>query len=133
MLNSQCICRTTRLIRHLPLIGKTSLAPNITLWLKFTKMLEVIVSIEIGPGTVGTGDPQTEEDGHYVQDALVQGYRFGMIASGDHFGITIAAVYARGLTRDAVFDALKKRRCYGTTGQKFTFILLLIIKLWVQR
>ena len=68
------------------------------------------------PGT--TGYPQTEEEGHYVQDALMQGYRFGIIASSDHFGIARAAVYAQELTRDAIFDALKKRRCYGTTGAK---------------
>lgn len=33
-------------------------------------------------------------------------------------GCGLAAVYAKELTREAVFDALKERRCYATTGAK---------------
>ncbi|MDZ7344500.1 MAG: DUF3604 domain-containing protein [candidate division KSB1 bacterium] len=62
---------------------------------------------------------------HYAQDAWAAGEYLGVIASGDdhtarpgrpYYGL--AAVYATELTRDAIFDALKKRRTYGTTGQR---------------
>ncbi|MDZ7301494.1 MAG: DUF3604 domain-containing protein [candidate division KSB1 bacterium] len=62
---------------------------------------------------------------HYAQDAWAAGETLGVIASSDDhssrpglecFGLT--AVYARELTRDAVWDALKKRRTYATTGQR---------------
>ncbi|MDZ7290454.1 MAG: DUF3604 domain-containing protein [candidate division KSB1 bacterium] len=62
---------------------------------------------------------------HYAQDAWAVGEMLGVIASSDdhssrpgqeYYGLT--AVYARELTRDAVWDALKKRRTYATTGQR---------------
>ena len=66
--------------------------------------------------------------------ALQRGYRMGFIGSGDsHAGMPgrsypadrqwcvdaksgFACVYAEDLTRDAVFDALRRRQCYATTG-----------------
>ena len=60
---------------------------------------------------------------HTMQGFLEQGYRFGIVAStDDHLGFPgaygegKAAVLAPELTREAVFDALKKRRCYGVSG-----------------
>lgn len=61
----------------------------------------------------------------YVQDYWMQGKKVGIIASSDqhtgqgglpHGGI--AAVYADSLTREGIFDALKARRSYATTGEK---------------
>jgi len=75
--------------------------------------------------------------GGHLQDALRRGQRYGIIALSDghdghpgnaqsplvkhhhlfHFcGSGRAAVLARALTREDVFDALYARRCYGTTG-----------------
>jgi hypothetical protein len=70
-----------------------------------------------------------------AQAALARGYRLGIIGSTDtHAGTPgrsipnsdrfdwqpykggIAAVYAPELTRKAIFEALKNRRTYGTTG-----------------
>lgn len=62
-----------------------------------------------------------------VQSALARGYRLGLVGSGDthdgHPGLGspghragLAAVYANGLTRQAVFEALRARRVYATTG-----------------
>ena len=69
-----------------------------------------------------------------VRSALNRGHRLGIIASGDsHSGLAgncswmrlrrgyrngLAAVFASELTREAVFDALYERRCYGTTGAR---------------
>ncbi|MBI4720436.1 MAG: DUF3604 domain-containing protein, partial [Chitinivibrionia bacterium] len=79
----------------------------------------------------------------YFQDALNQGYHFGVTADGDdHMGqpgghispginvgeasgdtsdfhysrLGITAVYADTLTRGGIWEALRSRRTYGTTG-----------------
>ncbi|HCU37519.1 MAG TPA: hypothetical protein DGT21_19430 [Armatimonadetes bacterium] len=73
-----------------------------------------------------------EEGGpHSVQEALRQGHRLGFIGSTDNqfaqpgngpFGVNQGAactgVFADGLTREAIWDALHARRCYATTGEK---------------
>lgn len=62
---------------------------------------------------------------HSVQSAWARGYRLGVIASSDnHIGQPgnpnngLAAVWAKELTRESLFEALKNRRCYGTTGER---------------
>lgn len=81
-----------------------------------------------------------EARGHHLQDGLARGYRFGFTAGseshdgrpglalvhGPHLisetdflappGIT--GVWAEEFTRDGIFDALRARRCYGTTGAR---------------
>ncbi|MEE9271183.1 MAG: DUF3604 domain-containing protein [Candidatus Krumholzibacteria bacterium] len=75
----------------------------------------------------------------YFQDVLALGYRFGVTADGDdHMGkpgghvatagpsgsdehysrLGLTAVYATELTRPAIWEALKSRRTYGTTGAR---------------
>jgi len=58
-----------------------------------------------------------------VQEGWLLGHRMGTICSSDnHFarpgreGYGVMAVYAPELTREAVFDAIRRRRTYGTTG-----------------
>jgi hypothetical protein len=76
-----------------------------------------------------------------VQNGLAKGYRLGIIASGDsHDGLAgnsswmrirkgyrngLAAVWAPELTREAVFDALWNRSCYGTSGDRIIFCFTL--------
>ncbi|MFC1574314.1 hypothetical protein ACFL30_03945 [Candidatus Latescibacterota bacterium] len=62
---------------------------------------------------------------HTMQAYLAQGHRFGIVAStDDHLGFPgaygegKAVVLAPELTRESVFGALKKRRCYGVSGDK---------------
>ena len=77
-------------------------------------------------------------------EILKRGHRLGMIASSDnHVGLPgrkyshdrqvhtpfaggLAAVWAPELTREAIFDAMKQRRCYGTTGAR------MILELYVN-
>ena len=81
-----------------------------------------------------------EARGHHLQDGLARGYRFGFTAGSEsHDGrpgraivhgpyvITetdflappgITGVWAASFTRDGIFDALRARRCYGTTGAR---------------
>ncbi len=61
--------------------------------------------------------------GNYVQDGLIRGNLTGFISGGDmHNGkpgdCGITAVIAPELTRGAIWDAIKARRCYATTGAK---------------
>lgn len=80
-----------------------------------------------------------EAPGHFVQDALARGYRFGLVAGSEaHDGRPgnplyhgpyrcgeavcyrggIQGTWAEALERGALFDAFRARRCYGTTGAK---------------
>jgi len=87
-------------------------------------------------GYFGTG----EAAGHHLQDGLALGYRFGFVAGSEsHDGRPsrslihgrelveesealwppgVAAVWADEFSRDGVFEALRARRCYGTTGAR---------------
>jgi len=62
---------------------------------------------------------------YYAQDYWMAGKRMGVIASSDehsgqggrrHGGIT--AVWAEELTSPAIFDAIRNRKCYATTGER---------------
>ena len=62
---------------------------------------------------------------HTLHSYLEQGHRFGVIAStDDHLGYPggyregLAVIKAEELSRDALFDALRSRRCYGVTGDR---------------
>jgi hypothetical protein len=62
--------------------------------------------------------------GGFAQDALARGLRIGFICSSDdhsaHAGKVgfLAAVYADSFDREGILDALRARRCYGTTGAR---------------
>lgn len=68
--------------------------------------------------------------GAFVRDALARGYRLGFIASGDtHDGhpgqrsvgalVTgLLGVYSPQLTREAIWEALRRRQVYATSGPK---------------
>lgn len=70
------------------------------------------------------------EPGGYAQEALALGHRIGFIGSGDShcgkpgnarlqdYSSGMVAVYAAELSRDAIFDALRRRCCYATTGAR---------------
>jgi hypothetical protein len=76
----------------------------------------------------------------FLLDALRRGYRMGVIAGSDsvdgrpgashpgHMGVRnvrggLTAVLLPTLTRAALWDALKSRRCYGTTGERILLSL----------
>ena len=80
-----------------------------------------------------------EAEGHFVQDALARGYRFGIVAGSESHdgrpgnplfhgphrcGIDVCyrggiqGTWAPALECDPLFDAFRARRCYGTTGVK---------------
>ena len=107
-------------------------------WDCFDAQLEPLVEIYSCWGSGAEhSDPlwdKSEKPGSGVFNALGRGYRLGFIGSGDsHAGMPgrsfpqdrqwfmhhksgFACVYASELTREAVFDALRRRHCYATTG-----------------
>ncbi len=67
----------------------------------------------------------SEERRVYVRDAWAQGRRYGVIAgSDDHMGQPgkpvkgCTGVWAQANTREALFDNLRARHCYATTGER---------------
>ncbi len=68
--------------------------------------------------------------GNFVRDALARGYRLGFLGSSDghdgHPGLGhlasptggLAAILAGELTREAVYEALRARRVYATSGPR---------------
>ncbi|MEM9556857.1 MAG: DUF3604 domain-containing protein [Acidobacteriota bacterium] len=68
--------------------------------------------------------------GHFVRDALARGYRLGLLGSSDghdghpglgHLGPGVsglAGIHAEELTRPAVYDALRARDVYATSGTR---------------
>jgi len=63
-------------------------------------------------------------EGAFVEDGLARGYIFGLVGASDShncfeaalFDQGLTGVYARGLTRAAVMDALRRRRTFALTG-----------------
>ncbi len=49
-----------------------------------------------------------------------KGYKMGFIASGDHngYGVGIAALWVKEVSRKGIVEALKSGRCFATTGDK---------------
>lgn len=69
----------------------------------------------MGPGATGGS----------VQEALSRGYRLGIMASSDSHGghpgshgLGLMAVYAEELSRRALWEAWRRRRIYGVTGDR---------------
>jgi len=79
------------------------------------------------------GNPLQERDksvtGTSVQDALMKGLKLGFVGGSDGHdrppgtgGIT--AVFSTELTRKSVLEAIRKRRCYATTGEKIKLFVV---------
>jgi hypothetical protein len=70
-------------------------------------------------GTPREAGRTTPGPGNFLQDAWARGIVIGVIASPDHGGgYGKACVFAPELTREAILDGLRARRCYGTTAAK---------------
>jgi hypothetical protein len=55
---------------------------------------------------------------HSLQYGLNRGYDFGFTAGGEHEGVGVTGVYATEFTRQGIFEALRERRTFGTTGDR---------------
>ncbi|MFH1278266.1 MAG: DUF3604 domain-containing protein [Candidatus Eisenbacteria bacterium] len=67
--------------------------------------------------------PHVGPDTGWVSLALASGMRLGIGAGGDHNpGNGFTAVLAEEPTRESIFEALRARRCYGTTFSRKMFV-----------
>ncbi len=71
--------------------------------------------------------PKGMVDGNNVQALLARGHRLGVVcASDDHSGrpglTDLTGIYARELTRPALFEALQQRHTYGSTGVRLNIM-----------
>ncbi len=60
----------------------------------------------------------TRVRGHYIHDGLERGFRWGFIGAGDHGGRQLGAIFAERLDRASLFEGLRLRRTYATSGEK---------------
>ena len=62
----------------------------------------------------------TKLDGSYVQDALAIGHKLGFVSGGDHnaMGVGVTALFVKEVSQAGIIEALRSRRCYGTSGDK---------------
>ena len=68
-----------------------------------------------------------ETKGHYLQDAWERGLIIGVIASPDHTsGEGKVGVWAKELTRESLFEAIRARHTFGTSGAKMA------MRLWTE-
>jgi hypothetical protein len=62
--------------------------------------------------------------GYFLQDAWAKGIVIGTIASSDHGGgMGKAGVWAEQLTRESLFEAMRARHTFGTSGSKMGLFL----------
>ncbi len=66
-----------------------------------------------------------QNPGSYAQDAWLAGLKMGVIGSSDNHmsqpgkeGFGVIAVWSSSFDRETVFDAIRERRTYGTTGSR---------------
>ncbi|MEA1996841.1 MAG: DUF3604 domain-containing protein [Gemmatimonadota bacterium] len=119
------------LIPHHPAYRQGRRGANPKFWdPRVTQLLEIFsehgnAECDEGPGDYIRHSMGGRWSANTLQAILKEGHRVGVLASTDDhlgcpgaYGEGLAAVLAPELTREAVFDALKKRRCYGVTGDR---------------
>ncbi len=71
------------------------------------------------PATEKRGGTQTDDPGHFAQDALNRGNVYGFVSFSDHASThnSWAGVWVDELTRESMFDAMLARRTFGATDE----------------
>ncbi len=98
-------------------------------WNYYDEILEPVAEIFQSRGSYEYyGCPRQAEDGapfsrFYLQDAWKRGIVIGVTASPDHGGgYGKTGVWAEELTRKSIFEAVRSRHTYGTSGKKMALL-----------
>jgi len=67
-----------------------------------------------GPGATEFSD--VDDERCYIRHALNDDVRLGFVGGGDHRGIALTGVWVDEVSRAGIYDALRERRCFATTG-----------------
>ena len=71
------------------------------------------------PGGEKRGGTQTDDPGHFAQDALNKGHRYGFVSFSDHRSThnSWAAIWAEKPTRESLFEAMLARRTFAASDE----------------
>jgi hypothetical protein len=146
------LCRTEGAIAipHHTQYGWPNMGTNWDDWAAFTPDQMPVVEVFSTHGSSEYfGCPRSvlwPVEGQSVQDGLARGHRFGLIAGSDYhecllghameieryprtinnrhmqFHTGLTAVFAPELTREAIFEAIRKRRVYATSGPRIILV-----------
>jgi len=96
----------------------------------FEPVMEIVSRFGVSERQGAPGEISSPVPGHFAVDALAKGYRLGFVGGGDssngHPGVRdyraetggLTGIWARELTRESIFEAIKARRTYATTGAR---------------
>jgi len=79
------------------------------------------------PRLFGPFDQASRRSGAFVRDGLAKGHKMGLVAGGARrvsfdrtpfYSAGLTAVWAENLTERSVWEAIRQRRVYGTTGAR---------------
>jgi len=102
-----------------PLITWTDRKPDYESLVEIYQGLRSSYEYRNAPPDGKLGNTQTDEPGHFYQDALAKGLRYGVEASSDHLAThkDFTGVYSGELSRPALFRALKARHTFAASDK----------------
>jgi hypothetical protein len=102
-----------------PLITWTDRKPDYEPLMEIYQGLRSSYEYRTAPLDGKLGNTQTEEPGHFYQDALAKGLRYGVEASSDHLAThkDFTGVYSEELSRPALFRAMRARHTFAASDK----------------
>jgi hypothetical protein len=102
-----------------PLITWTDRKPDYEPLVEIYQGLRSSYEYRTAPLDGKLGNTQTEEPGHFYQDALAKGLRYGVEASSDHLAThkDFTGVYSEELSRPALFRAMRARHTFAASDK----------------
>lgn len=102
-----------------PLITWTDRKPDFEPLMEIYQGLRSSYEYRTAPMDGKLGNTQTDQPGHFYQDALATGLRYGVEASSDHLAThkDFTGVYSEDLSRPALFRAMRARHTFAASDK----------------